>query len=103
RQIGLLTAMGWSRADLFVTFLLQALILGAAGLLVGGVIAVSLVRSLVAHPIFNWQGFVVRPVLAATDLAWTAGAILATAIVAGSYPAWRAARLDPSRILRGIE
>jgi len=103
RQIGLLTAMGWSRADLFVTFLLQALILGAAGVLVGGVIAVSLVRYLVAHPIFNWQGFVVRPVLAATDLAWTAGAILATAIVAGTYPAWRAARLDPSRILRGIE
>ena len=63
RQIGLLTAMGWSRADLFVTFLLQALILGAAGVLVGGVIAVSVVRYLVAHPIFNWQGFVVRPVL----------------------------------------
>ena len=103
RQIGLLTAMGWSRADLFVTFLLQALILGAAGVLVGGVIAVSVVRYLVAHPIFNWQGFVVRPVLTATDLARTAGAILATAIVAGTYPAWRAARLDPSRILRGIE
>ena len=96
-------AMGWSRADLFVTFLLQALILGAAGVLVGGVIAVSVVRYLVAHPIFNWQGFVVRPVLTATDLARTAGAILATAIVAGTYPAWRAARLDPSRILRGIE
>jgi putative ABC transport system permease protein len=95
--------MGWSRADLFITFLLQALILGAAGVLVGGVIAVSVVRYLVAHPIFNWQGFVVRPVLTATDLARTAGAILATAIVAGTYPAWRAARLDPSRILRGIE
>jgi ABC-type lipoprotein release transport system permease subunit len=103
RQIGLLTAMGWSRADLFVTFLLQAFILGAAGVTVGGVIAVSLVRYLVAHPIFNWQGFVVRPVLSTTDLARTAGAILATAIVAGTYPAWRAARLDPSRILRGIE
>jgi ABC-type lipoprotein release transport system permease subunit len=103
RQIGLLTAMGWSRADLFVTFLLQALILGAAGVLVGGVIAVSLVRYLVAHPIFNWQGFVVRPVLSAADLARTAGAILATAVVAGTYPAWRAARLDPSRILRSIE
>ena len=93
--------MGWSRADLFVTFLLQALILGAAGVLVGGIIAVSVVRYLVAHPIFNWQGFVVRPVLTAMDLARTAGAILATAIVAGTYPAWRAARLDPSRILRG--
>jgi putative ABC transport system permease protein len=103
RQIGLLTAMGFTRADLFVTFLLQALILGAAGVLVGGLAAFGLVRYLVAHPIFNWQGFVVRPVLTFGDMARTTGAILATAVVAGSYPAWRAARLDPSRILRGIE
>jgi ABC-type lipoprotein release transport system permease subunit len=103
RQIGLLTAMGFSRLDLFVTFLLQAFMLGAAGVLVGAATAVALVRYLVAHPIFNWQGFVVRPVLSMGDLVRTGGAILATALVAGSYPAWRAARLDPSRILRGIE
>ena len=63
----------------------------------------ALVRYLVAHPIFDWQGFVVRPVLALSDVARTAGAILATTLAAGSYPAWRAARVDPSRILRGIE
>jgi lipoprotein-releasing system permease protein len=103
RQIGLLTAMGFTRADLFLTFLLQALILGAAGVMVGGLVAVALVRYLVAHPIFDWQSFVVRPVLTARDLARTVLAILATAVVAGTYPAWRAARLDPSRILRGIE
>jgi lipoprotein-releasing system permease protein len=103
RQIGLLTAMGFTRVDLFVTFLLQAAILGAAGVAVGGLLAVALVRYLVAHPIFDWQSFVVRPVLTAHDMARTAAAILGTVLVAGSYPAWRAARLDPSRILRGIE
>jgi lipoprotein-releasing system permease protein len=103
RQMGLLTAMGFSRVDLFVIFLLQALMLGVAGVALGGVTAIAVVRYLVAHPIFDWQGFVVRPVLAAKDLARTAGAILATAVAAGTYPAWRAARLDPSRILRGIE
>jgi lipoprotein-releasing system permease protein len=103
RQIGLLTAMGFTRVDLFVTFLLQALILGAAGVVLGGLVAVGLVRYLVAHPIFDWQSFVVRPVLTAHDMARTAVAILGTVLVAGSYPAWRAARLDPSRILRGIE
>ena len=103
RQIGLLTAMGFSRADLFVTFLFQALFLGAAGVLLGGVVAVALVRYLAAHPIFDWQGFVVRPVLVLGDVIRTAGAILGTTLVAGSYPAWRAARVDPSRILRGIE
>lgn len=103
RQIGLLTAMGFSRMDLFVTFLFQALFLGMAGVLLGGIVALGLVRYLVAHPIFDWPGFVVRPVLALTDVSRTAGAILATTVVAGSYPAWRAARVDPSRILRGIE
>lgn len=102
RQIALLTAMGFSRGDLFVTSLLQALILGTAGVVVGGGLAVALVRYLVAHPIFDWQGFVVRPVLTTGALARTAIAIVATAIVAGTYPAWRAARIDPSRILREI-
>jgi ABC-type antimicrobial peptide transport system permease subunit len=70
--------------------------------LVGGALAVALVRYLVAHPIFDWQGFVVRPVLTWGALGRTAIAIVATAVAAGSYPAWRAARLDPSRILREI-
>jgi len=95
--------MGFSRLDLFFTFLFQALFLGASGVLLGGLVALALVRYLVAHPIFDRQGFVVRPVLSLSDVGRTAGTILVTTIAAGSYPAWRAARLDPSRILRGTE
>jgi putative ABC transport system permease protein len=103
RQIGLLTAMGFSRPDLFFTFLFQAFFLGASGVALGGLVAVALVGYLEGHPIFDWQGFVVRPILTLSDVARTAGAILLTTLAAGSYPAWRAARVDPSRILRGIE
>jgi len=103
RQIGLLTAMGFSRLDLFTTFLLQALILGLAGALSGGLVAVALVRYLIRHPVFDWQAFVIRPVLSVHDLALTMSVVLLTAVAAGTYPAWRAARLDPSPILRGIE
>jgi ABC-type lipoprotein release transport system permease subunit len=103
RQIGLLTAMGFSRLDLFTTFLLQALILGFAGAISGGLVAVGLVRYLIRHPVFNWQAFVIRPVLSVHDLALTMSVVLLTAVAAGTYPAWRAARLDPSPILRGIE
>jgi ABC-type lipoprotein release transport system permease subunit len=103
RQIALLTAMGFSRLDLFATFLAQALILGIAGAAAGGLVAVALVRYLIRHPVFDWQAFVIRPVLSATDLARTIAVVVITAVVAGTYPAWRASRLDPSRILRGIE
>ena len=103
RQIGLLTAMGFSRLDLFATFLAQALILGLAGAISGGAMALALVRYLIRHPIFNWQAFVIRPVLSLRDLAMTMSVVLLTAVAAGTYPAWRAARLDPSPILRGIE
>jgi putative ABC transport system permease protein len=103
RQIGLLTAMGFSRLDLFTTFLAQALMLGVAGAVAGGLVAVALVRYLVRHPVFDWQAFVIRPVLTASDLAQTMAVVVLTATVAGTYPAWRAARLDPSRILRGME
>ena len=103
RQIGLLAAMGFSRGDLFLTFLAQALILGLTGAVVGGLVAIGLVRYLISHPIFDWQAFVVRPVLPVSDVVRTVGAVLITAVVAGTYPALRAARIDPSRILRGIE
>ena len=65
--------------------------------------AIALVRYLIRHPVFNWQAFVIRPVLSARDLAMTMSVVLLTAVAAGTYPAWRAARLDPSPILRGIE
>ena len=103
RQIGLLSAMGFSHTDVFVLFLAQALLLAAAGTLLGGICALGLVRYLVAHPVFDWHSFVVRPVLSMRDLAMTLGIVLVTAVAAGTYPAWRAARLNPSKILRGIE
>jgi lipoprotein-releasing system permease protein len=103
RQIGLLTAMGFSRTDLFLIFLLQAFMLGFAGVVGGSLVAIGVVRYLVAHPLFDWDSFVVRPVLTIHDLVRTTGAVLFIAVAAGTYPAWRAARLDPSRILRGIE
>jgi lipoprotein-releasing system permease protein len=45
----------------------------------------------------------VRPVVAASTFAVPTLVIAATAIAAAGYPAWRAARTDPARVLRRLD
>jgi ABC-type antimicrobial peptide transport system permease subunit len=51
--------------------------------------------------IFHAGAFEIRPVVSLSTFVIPALFVLATAVVAGIVPAWRAARLDPGRILRG--
>jgi lipoprotein-releasing system permease protein len=103
RQVGLLRAMGIGEGEVFTTFLLQALLVGLAGVLVGLGIAAALVRYFEAFPIFRADDFVLVPVVTPWSFLWPAAVVLAATIIAGVYPAWRAARLDPARALRGME
>jgi ABC-type antimicrobial peptide transport system permease subunit len=63
-----------------------------------------LVRWFVAHPIFDAaaDGLVVRPLLTAAGVLEPALTIGSAAVLAGVYPAWRAARTDAARVLRGL-
>jgi ABC-type lipoprotein release transport system permease subunit len=54
------------------------------------------------HPIFEWQGFVIRPVLERSCFLQPVLIALGAAILAGVYPALRASRLDPAPVFRGI-
>lgn len=103
RQIGLLSAMGFSRADVFVLFMAQAIMLAVAGCFVGTLIATAIIKYSLNHPVFDWQSFVIRPQLLFRDLSMTLFIVLLTSVAAGTYPAWRASRVNPSKILRGIE
>jgi ABC-type lipoprotein release transport system permease subunit len=103
REIAILAAIGFGRREIFATFLLQAVGIALAGLAAGAALGLALIRYFEGNPIFAWESLVVRPVIAASTFAIPAAAIAATAIVAAGYPAWRAARTDPARVLRRLD
>jgi putative ABC transport system permease protein len=102
RDIGVLGALGLGRLELFLTFLAQALIVSVAGAILGCGLGYGLVRWFTAHPIFEWYGFVIRPVVSARAFIEPALIVVGAAVLAGVMPAVRAARLDPARILRSL-
>jgi lipoprotein-releasing system permease protein len=103
RQVSLLVAMGFRSREIFWIFLGKAALIGIAGALLGLLIGGGLLAYFTAHPLFNWERFVLRPVVTVGGMLWPALLVLAATVIAGSYPAWRAARVDPSPTLRRIE
>lgn len=105
REIGILKAMGASRAEIRQMFMLEAgfigLIGGALGLLFGWLLGLGLNQAIEIYSRFreqplHGQFFLVTPVLAITALAFATF----IGLVAGVLPAQRAAKLDPLQALR---
>lgn len=97
RELGVLLAMGWSRSRIASLVLLESLILCLAGALVGIAGGVAGVRALEnAAPLRGKIEGVFSPALLL--------AVLLAALILGAlsalYPAWRAASLQPLKVLR---
>lgn len=110
REIGILAALGLRRRQILLMFLLEAAILGLAGVALGFVLGLGLVAYLVAvgipigdmgvttgnamaigstmHGRFEWVTF-----------AWLAWWTLVVILLGSLYPAWFAARLEPAEAL----
>ncbi|HEX9508594.1 MAG TPA: ABC transporter permease, partial [Myxococcales bacterium] len=92
-EIGLRKAMGASDEEVFVQFLLEALVLAALGAFVGTTAGAFTCRALSAS--FPY-GLVVNPF--GLLMAWVVALVLA--LVFGMYPAIRASRLSPMEAMR---
>jgi putative ABC transport system permease protein len=92
-EIGLLRAIGARRVPVLGVFLIEAIVLGFAGGLLGSTLAVALVEFigavLPAMPIRTAGGYVAGALVLA----------LAIGLVTGIFPALRAARLQPLEAL----
>lgn len=102
REIAMLSALGLERIEIFVAFVLQALLVGVVGAALGCVVGWLAVRGFDAHPIFASDDFVVRPVATASGFYEPALVVLIATAMAAVYPAYRATRVDPARVLRGL-
>jgi putative ABC transport system permease protein len=104
REIGTRKAIGATNSAILAQFVMEATTLGAIGGLVGVLVAVGLiVGTKVAIPALGGANGMLAsfsPVLAAPPILVAFTISLMIGLVAGSYPAWRAARLAPIDALR---
>lgn len=113
REFGIMLALGTSRARLLGLVLLEALLLGALGLLVGNLLGLS-VTALFARVGINLGAFgaalrtmpgledVIFPVIRWERSAMVSLLVFATACITALYPAAKAAWLEPVAAIRGL-
>ena len=103
-EIAILRAIGASSRDIVSIFLVEGLVLGVAGLLLGDLLGLGIAAYFTWRP-FQLPGdlyFIsslpveVRP----TDILWVNVVGLSTTLVAAFLPARRAAAIEPARIIR---
>jgi len=97
-EIGLRKAIGASRRDILIQFLLEALALTGVGGIIGTILGalVSFLISIIAQA----QGFDWPFVLKSSAWISAAGVSMAIGLIFGMYPALKASKLDPIEALR---
>lgn len=99
REIGLRKAIGATRFQILVQFFIEALMLSVIGCLVGmvfGIVIGGVVNSLLLVKLSG----IVAPIPWLLSITIAIGFATLVTLVFGTYPAYRAARLDPIEALR---
>ena len=103
REIAILKAMGATPARIMRIFMIDGLVIGAAGVALG--VPLGYGASLLIQEFYRLPGDIYYisqiPVkLLWSDIVLVSGAALAISLLATLYPSWRAAKLEPVEALR---
>jgi putative ABC transport system permease protein len=97
REIGIRKAIGAKRADILLQFLIEAAALSLTGGLIGLGLAVGAAHAMGQITLGQTQ---VTPEISYAIVLVALGVSIGTGLISGTYPAFRAARLDPIESLR---
>ncbi len=105
RDIGVLMSMGATSRGVMASFMLQGLIIGVVGTLVGALLGTGISWALDFFGVIQLPGEVytitqVRFKVVLMDVAVVCGLALLISLLATLYPAWKASRLRPAEALR---
>jgi putative ABC transport system permease protein len=95
--------LAFGSARYSIIFFAKALIVGIVGVMLGAAVGWGILGYFNLHPIYNYEKFVIRPAMTFGNMLFPMLLVLATTALAGSLPAWQAARVNPSDTLRRIE
>jgi putative ABC transport system permease protein len=99
REIGLRKAIGATRFQVLLQFFIEALALSAFGCLVGMVLGIAIGATINGLLIVKLSG-ITAPIPWVRSIAIATGFATVVTVAFGTYPAWRAATLDPIEALR---
>jgi putative ABC transport system permease protein len=98
REIGLRKAVGARDSDIMLQFLVESLIIGLAGGIIGVLIGWGI--SQLMQGVAAFGNSTLNPVISAGSILLAVGFSVAVGLVFGLYPANRAAKLEPVEALR---
>jgi lipoprotein-releasing system permease protein len=100
RRIATIAALGFSRREIFLIHLFEALIVGTIGTALGIAVGYGLCQYFMRHPIFSHAGFVVLPSIHLQAFLRPSLVLFGTTLFAGILPAVIASRAEPATELR---
>lgn len=109
REIGVLKAIGWSTQDVLYARMLEsgwvAFLGSTLGVVLGYIHAFVLGAPGISDALFGWSALHadldLQPAVDGAQLLAIIGSVVIPFIAVSVAPAWRAAMLDPDRLLRG--
>jgi putative ABC transport system permease protein len=98
REIGLLSAIGWTPARVIGMIVLEGLLLAAGGAALGVPMGFLGLQLMTQHA---QMGAFLQPEITVALILQASAAALLVGALGGLYPAWRAMRMSPMELLRG--